>query len=67
MKPPVTHGDQQPRSQGLSSLPPLLRKDPGSGWSCVSQNLGGLRNMCYGRGGNVGLVIIARRFDVVAR
>ena len=31
----------QPRSQGLSSLPPLsLRKDPGWLWSRVSQNLG---------------------------
>ena len=37
----------QPRSQGLSSLPPLsLREDPGSRWSRVSQNLGGWRNVC---------------------
>ena len=38
---------KQPRSQGLSSLPTLsLRKDPGSRWSRVSQNLGGSPNVC---------------------
>ena len=32
----------QPRSQGLSSYRPLerMRKDPGTRWSRVSQNLG---------------------------
>ena len=38
---------RQPRSQGLSSLPPLsLRKDPGCVWSRVSQNLGDSPNVC---------------------
>ena len=53
---------QQPRSQGLSSLPPLsLRKDPGSLWSRVCQNLEGSPNVCWGMGGNVGLVDIAKK------
>ena len=52
----------QPRSQGLSSLPPLsLRKDPGSLWSRVCQNLEGSPNVCWGMGGNVGLVDIAKK------
>ena len=53
---------RQPRSQGLSSLPPLsLRKDPGSLWSRVCQNLEGSPNVCWGMGGNVGLVDIAKK------
>ena len=41
------HFHNQTRSQGLSSLPPLsLRKDPGSRWSRVWQNLAGSPNVC---------------------
>ena len=39
------------------------KRDPGCGWSSGSQNLGAFPNVCYGRGGSVGLVIIRHAFD----
>ena len=54
----------QPRSQGLSSLPPLLvgRKTLVAAGHVITQNLGGKKNLLGGRGGRKFYLVDATNF-----
>ena len=58
---PVAGSDTLWNTSSFLESPLSLRRDPGWGWSRVSQNLGDFLNVCLGRGASVGLVIVARK------